>query len=120
MNSNLFGGEQLSLGVPPAPPTAPTTGYSGTAVFFAAVAGAALGGVAMCVLPSKAAKADGEGPGYYVLLYNYQKGHRDRRLKGFKGPFSSKLAAQDESEAQKDVWYTSVRKLTNDPFTLGM
>ena len=112
--------EQISLGAP-APVAAPAaTGYSGTAVLFAVVAGAVLGGVAMAVLPSKAPKADGEGPGYYVLLYNYQKGHRDRRLKGFKGPFSSKSAAQNESEAQKDVWYTSVRKLTNDPFTLGM
>jgi hypothetical protein len=66
------------------------------------------------------AKPEGRGPGLYVLLYNYPPRHRDRRLKSFAGPFSSRTAAAAKARAEKAVWYPVVRKLRNDPFTLGL
>jgi hypothetical protein len=85
-----------------------------------AIVGGILGGVAVAMAERQSAgarPAAGKGPGYYVLQYNYPPRHRDRRLKGYAGPFASRRDAQSEAVAQGDVWYTTVRSLQNDPFT---
>ena len=60
------------------------------------------------------------GPGWYTLLYNYPRGNRDRRLKSYEGPFSTKAEAESVADREKDVWYPSVRRLSDSPFALGM
>jgi len=60
------------------------------------------------------------GGGYYVLLYNYPLRHRDRRLKAFNGPFSSRAEAKKNADSEKDTWYPQIRMLPNDPYTLGL
>lgn len=60
------------------------------------------------------------GPGYYALLYNYPQGDPDRRLKGFDGPFANRVDANRAADREERSWYTSVKKLVNDPRTLGM
>lgn len=60
------------------------------------------------------------GGGWYVLLYNYPRGNRDRRLKSFDGPFSSKVEAKKKADSEKDTWYPQLRLLQADPQTLGL
>lgn len=99
-------------------------GYSGTALVSVALGSMVVGGLigwALGTSKSKPRKLPHEkGAGYYVLLYNYPRGNRDRRLKGFDGPFASRSAADVKAEREKRVWYPTVRKLTKDPRTLGM
>jgi hypothetical protein len=68
----------------------------------------------------RAPKQKASKPGYYVLLYNYPAGNRDRRMKGFNGPFGSKSKAEMDAQMEQGNWYTSVRKLSDDPIALGM
>jgi hypothetical protein len=91
----------------------------------AVLGGAAVAGAFVMLGTPSGGRASSPKPragseGYYVLLYNYPTGHRDRRLKGFQGPFSSVGDARSEAEAQKDVWYTRVKRLSADPWSLGM
>ncbi len=46
--------------------------------------------------------------GWYVKLYNYPRGHGDRRLKAVEGPFETKSEADDVAEEERDVWYPQV------------
>jgi hypothetical protein len=97
-------------------------GHSTAALVGVAIGAAVVGGLlgAALAAPPAARAGSSRGPGYYVLLYNYPRGHRDRRLKGFNGPFGTRAEAERDADSQKDVWYPAVRKLADDPFTLGM
>ena len=48
------------------------------------------------------------GAGWYVELYNYPVGDRNRRLKSVDGPFEKKTEATDEAQAQEGTWYPKV------------
>jgi hypothetical protein len=63
--------------------------------------------------------AKGAGPGWYALLYNYEKGNKDRRLKAFEGPFATKAEAEAKAKAEESVWFTEVERLDADPSTSG-
>ena len=48
---------------------------------------------------------------FYVLLFNYPKGDRDRKLKGTDGPFSTKVHA-DKVAAEESAFYPRVVYIT--------
>jgi hypothetical protein len=75
--------------------------------------------------PAKgSSKGGGGSQGYYVLLYNYAADDasrkRDRRLKGFEGPFATKSEADAVAKKSSDAWFPEVRHLSKDPMTLGL
>ena len=57
----------------------------------------------------------GLGPGWYSIHYSDPPRHRDRRVKGFGGPYATKAEAQRNAERNRDIWYPVVRRLSNDP-----
>lgn len=66
-------------------------------------------------------KPDGlHGPGWYVILYNYPRGHVDRRAKSYHGRFRRKSDAMRwfRAENTDQVWFVELRKLPNDPFAM--
>lgn len=105
----------------------PTPGYSGATLLVVALGSAVVGALAGWALaeatsrPSSPARTRSKGSaGYYVLLYNYPRGDRSRRLKGWAGPYATRGQADAKADQEKDVWYPSVRKLSADPRALGM
>lgn len=46
--------------------------------------------------------------GYWVKLYNYPRGNRDRRLKSVEGPFETRSEAEEVARQNEDVWYPAV------------
>jgi hypothetical protein len=46
--------------------------------------------------------------GWYVELYEYPVGHRERRIKLVEGPFESKREANEVARENDDVWYPRV------------
>ena len=60
------------------------------------------------------------GPGWYVILYNYPRGHADRRAKSYHGRFHRKVDAMPWFRAERadKVWFVELRKLPSDPFAM--
>ena len=65
-------------------------------------------GVGIVVLGLGVLYAISRRPGWYVELYNYPVGDRDRRLKGYRGPYPSREEAVVVARTQLGVWYPKV------------
>lgn len=64
----------------------------------------------------RAFSAPRSAAGWYVKLYDYPKGHRDRELKFVEGPFATKQEAADLADDERAVWYPEVVRSATNPF----
>jgi hypothetical protein len=55
--------------------------------------------------------------GYWVKLYNYPRGSRDRRLKSVEGPFETRSEAEEVAKQNEDVWYPAVAWSDESPMS---
>jgi hypothetical protein len=61
------------------------------------------------------AAASSAEKGWWVKLYDHERGHRRRTLKRVEGPFETKGEATDVARDNEEVWYPAVAFSDQNP-----